>query len=61
MLNQSFEAVEFVTRGFRENTVGQSRHTAILRVVRDHAPDAAAGARQLHAQAVLDRLARDAS
>ena len=45
----------------RENALGRKLHKAILRAVREHNPDAAADAMQQHMQAVLDRLAREAS
>ena len=45
----------------RENQLGRRLHKAILRSVREHDPEAAAEAMQQHMQAVLDRLAREAS
>lgn len=42
----------------RENQVGRRLHSAILKAVRDHDPDAAAIAMQRHMQAVLKRLER---
>lgn len=45
----------------RENALGRKLHKSIFRAIRERDPDAAADAMQQHMQAVLDRLARDAS
>ena len=40
----------------RDNALGRRLHKAIVKAVRDHDPEAAAGAMQQHMQVVLDRL-----
>ena len=45
----------------RDNALGRKLHKVILRAVRERDPDAAAEAMQQHMQAVLDRLAKEAS
>lgn len=45
----------------RDNVLGRKLHRAIVRAIRERDPDAAAEAMQQHMQAVLDRLAKEAT